>query len=184
MSRSAFAQRVIEEAGEVDGYLHIDPVSLETATTATAGKLAIVSKYEPWTMADTKSMLDHHPVAVWRNLKVTVTSRAGVFGRMVTFYGGWTAHDSPAPTTIKEMRKLRGAIMRTVGGTGDPGMWSVTSEARFDGGMSDVLKTRYNAGVRAVFYYAFTEQTLVESAPKTERFMMEFDGHYDVFGRN
>jgi len=179
----AFAQRIIEEVGPVDGYIHIDPVSLEVATTLTSGKLAIVLKYEPWTHATTKEILGHHPVAVWRQLSATISSRPGVYGRMVTFYGGWAPFDMVAPTTVREMRQLKGAIMKTVGGTGDPGMWTQTIPAQFDGSMSDVLKTRYNSGVRAVFYYAFVEQELTDKAPKTERFTIEFDGHYDVFGR-
>lgn len=180
---SAFAQRIIEEVGPVDGYLHIDPVSLETPSTSASGKLSTVFRYDPWLHTTTKAMLDHHPVAVWRNLSVTIASRPGVYGRMVTLYAGWAPQDMPAPSTIREMRSLKGAVMKTVGGTGDPGMWSQNLPAPFDGSMSDVLKTRYNTGVRAVFYYAFTEQELTEKAPKTERFTLEFDGHYDVYGR-
>lgn len=180
---TAFANRIVEEAGAVDGYLHIDLVALDKPTQIANNKLALVNRYDPWELNDTKVLLDRHPVAVWRALSVTISSRPGVFGRMVTFYGGWAAYDSPAPATIRDMRALRGAVMRTVGGVGDPGLWTQTIAATFDGGMSDVLKTRYNTGVRAVFYFAFTESELSSTAPKTERFVLEFDGHYDLYGR-
>jgi hypothetical protein len=180
---SKFAQEIIEQVGPVDGYILIDPILIATPTTITSNKLMLVSKYEPWNHAETKTLLNLHPVAVWRKLSVTVSSRAGVFGRMCTFYGGWAAADMPAPSTIAQMRSLHGAVMRTVGGTGDPGLWTQTVTANFDGTVSDVLKTRYNQGVRAVFYYAFTETNLSKEPPNTDRFSLEFDGHYDVYGR-
>jgi hypothetical protein len=180
---SAFAQRVIEETGPVDGYLLIDPVFVETATTEKAGKLGAVSRYEPWTHEKTKLMLETHPVAIWREFKVTISSRAGVFGRMCTFYGGWARADALAPTTVTGVLNLRGSVMKTVGGTGDPGMWSTTIGAPFTDGMADVLQVPYNQGVRPVFYYCFVETELTDKAPKADRFCLNFYGHFDVYGR-
>jgi len=180
---SQFLSQIIAEVGPVDGYLHVDPILLDTPTTLATSTFANVSKYQPWTVADTAAMLNRHPVAGWRSLSATVSSRPGVYGRMCTFYGGWSANDAAAPTTVREMRQLKGAVMTTVGGTGDPGMYRVVIPAPFDGTMSDVLKTRYNEGVRAVFYYCFTEIDLATSPPTADRFCIEFDGHYDVYGR-
>lgn len=178
-----FAQEIARQVGPVDGYLLIDPVMLDKPTTMKNGDLQLVSKYEPWTHDKTKTLLNLHPVAVWRRLSVTVSSMPGVFGRMVTFYGGWAAHDALPPKSLADMRALRGAVFKTVGGTGDPGLWSTTIDLSFDGTVSDVLKTRYNGGVRAVFYYAFTETPLMDKPPEAIRFSLEFDGHYDVHGR-
>jgi len=178
-----FAQEIINQVGEVDGYLLIDPIMIDKPTTFSSGKLALVSKYEPWMHDKTKVLLNLHPVAIWRRLSVTISCMPGVFGRMVTFYGGWAAHDAIPPTTLADMRALHGAVFKTVGGTGDPGLWSNTINLVFDGTVSDVLKTRYNVGVRAVFYYAFTETPLVDKPNSDARFSLEFDGHYDVYGR-
>jgi len=179
----AFSSRLIEEVGPVDGYIHIDPMQLRTATTLNATTFAVVLKYEPWTHVSTAALLAFHPVAVWRNLTANVSSREGAHGRMITIYCGWANNNMPAPTTVSGMRQLKGAFSKTFGGTGDPGMFSMNIPAPFDGTMTDTLKTPYNAGVRAVFYYCFVETNLTTSPPDADRCVIEFDGHYDVFGR-
>lgn len=183
MVASAFSQQLITQVGPVDGYLHVDPVQLRTPTTLANNTFAAVSRYEPWTHTTTQQLLQHHPVAVWRTLKATISSREGAYGRMITMYAGWSSHGAAAPTTVREMRNLKNAFTRTFGGTGDPGMFSVELAAPFDGTMTDTLKTPYNVGVRAVFYYCFVEYNLVDSPPDADRCVVEFDGHYDVYGR-
>lgn len=102
---------------------------------------------------------------------------------MITFYGGWASAGARAPITVHDMAVLKGAVMRTFGGTGDPGMFNQTADCPFDGTMTDTLNTPYNSGVRPVFYYAFTEVDLTDKAPKSPRLHLLFRGHYDVYGR-
>jgi len=179
---SAFATTLIEMVGPVDGYIHTDPISLDTATTLST-RFALVNKYEPWTMVTTKSMLSQHPVAVWRQLSAHIRSREGSYGRMVTLYCGWANHGASAPTTVRDMANLKGHFSKTFGGTGDPGMFSVSIPCPFDGTMTDVLKTPFNEGTRPVFYYCFTEVKLATEPPDAMRALIEFDGHFDVYGR-
>lgn len=179
---SAFSQQLIDQAGPVDGYLHIDPVALDTATTL-ATTFVNVSKYEPWEHDKTKVLVERHPVAVWRSLSCKISSREGSFGRMVTLYCGWSSNGASAPRTVRDMANLKGSFMRTFGGTGDPGMFSVVLSCPFDGTMTDTLAAPYNGGVRPVFYYCFTEVELTATPPDAMRAMLEFNGHYDVFGR-
>jgi hypothetical protein len=180
---SAFSELLIAQAGPVDGYLHVDPKTLETATSLTGTTFSAVSLYEPWTHTKTATLLAHHPVAVWRHLSAKIASREGSFGRMVTLYCGWAAAGMSRPTTVEDMAVLKGALTRTFGGTGDPGMFTVTIPCPFDGTMTDTLHCPYNAGVRPVFYYAFVEQKLSDKAPDTMRASITFEGHYDVYGR-
>lgn len=179
---TVFATTLIEQVGPVDGYLHVEPVSLDTPTTV-HGNFATVNRYEPWSDETTAAILQHHPLAVWRHLTARISSREGSHGRMVTLYGGWSAAGAAAPANPQHMMRLRGAIVKTFGGTGDPGMFNVNIPCPFDGTISDVLKAPYNAGVRPVFYYAFTEVELTASPPEALRASIDFDGHFDVYGR-
>jgi len=179
---SHFAESLIAMVGPVDGYYHIDPVALDTPTKLGA-KFASVAKYEPWSHKPTSDMYIRHPVAVWRHLKAIISSREGSHGRMVTLYCGWANEGAKAPETVQEMAMLKGHMSRTFGGTGDPGMFTVTIDCPFDGTMSDVGKMPYNDGARAVFYYCFTEVDLTSSPPDAMRALIEFDGRYDVYGR-
>jgi ABC-type uncharacterized transport system permease subunit len=179
---SAFSEQLIAQAGPVDGYLHIDPQPVEDATKLDKA-FGAVNRYEPWTHKQTEDLLKYHPVAVWRNLSVTIASREGSFGRMITFYGGWSSAGAAPPKTVHDMAALKSCVIRTFGGTGDPGMFNQVVPCPFDGVMTDTLNTPYNAGVRAVFYYAFTEVELTDKAPKSMRALLLFRGHYDVYGR-
>lgn len=178
-----FAERLAEEVGPFDGYLLLDPVQLRAPTTLSGVKIASVERYNPWENTATESVLVHHAAAIFRSLSVRIVSREGVYGRMCTLYCGWRAAGAPAPTTVAGMLSLKGAFSRTIGGTGDPGMFSQTIPCPFDGAMEKVLKTPYNLGVRAVFYYCFIETVLTKEPPDADRFVLEFEGHYDVFGR-
>jgi hypothetical protein len=178
-----FAEKLAEEIGPFDGYLLQDPVQLREATTLSGNKLASVSRYNPWEHSTTSTVLALHAAAIYRTLSVRIISREGVYGRMCTLYCGWRAAGANAPTTVAGMLALKGAFSRTIGGTGDPGMFSQTIPCPFDGAMEKVLKAPYNEGVRPVFYYAFVETVLTKEPPDADRFVLEFEGHFDVFGR-
>lgn len=179
---TAFAQQLITQQGSVTDYKFGDSKQLKAATDITS-VIAAVNRYEPWTNAKAKGLLEYHPVAIWTELSVDVVPRPGVFGRMCTFYGGWGAAGSPTPHTIADMVMLHGAICTTYGGVGDPGTTMATIRCQFDDTMQDLLKTPYADGGRPVFFYCFNESAIADKPIDTDRFMLVFRGTFNVYGR-
>lgn len=179
----ATATRLIAEYGGPQDYKFAGAVQIKTATTLSTvfGK---VMRYEPWTNTVANELLRHHPVAIWNSLEVRLAPCSGIYGRMCTFFGGWAAAGVVTPSTVEEMIALHGAINVTYGGTGDPGTVRVTIPCQFDDTMKDILRgpTSEN-GCRPVFFYCFTEISVVDKASDTDRFMLTFQGRYTLHGR-
>lgn len=181
---SQTAARLIAEYGGPEDYKFAGAVQLKAATTIKGSTLACVTRYEPWTNKGAADLLKYHPVAVWKELDVRLAPRAGIYGRMCTFYGGWAAAGVVTPTTVEEMVSLHGAIDVTYGGTGDPGTVRVTIKCDFDDTMKDVLRGPSSEdGTRPVFFYAFTESDVADKALDADRFMLTFRGKYTLHGR-
>jgi hypothetical protein len=181
---SQTATRLIAEYGGPEDYKFAGAVQLKTATTIKGSTLSAVTRYEPWTNKGAAELLKYHPVAIWKELEVRLAPRAGIYGRMCTFYGGWAAAGVVTPTTVEEMVSLHGAIDVTYGGTGDPGTVRVTIKCDFDDTMKDVLRgPSSEEGTRPVFFYAFTESDVADKALDADRFMMTFRGKYTLHGR-
>lgn len=178
----AFAQQLISQYAKPTVYLYDDAVQVKEATSLTTTFRA-VKKVEPWENAKTSGLLAHHPVAWWQSLKVTIVPMPGVYGRMCTFYGGWASNGVAKPATVTDMLSLHGAIVKTYGGTGDPGVISMELPCVFNDTMADILKAPYNESVRPVFYYCFLEVNLVDKPQDADRFLLHFRGEYEVQGR-
>jgi len=180
---TATAQRLIAEYGGPQDYRFAGSKQVKIATTLGA-EFGQVMRYEPWTNASAKELLKHHPVAIWKDLIVRLAPRAGIYGRMCTFYGGWAASGVTTPTTVDQMVSLHGAIDVTYGGTGDPGTVRVTIPCGFDDTMKDILKGPSSENdCRPVFFYCFTEINVIEEASDGDRFMLTFQGTYTLHGR-
>jgi hypothetical protein len=179
---SVFTEQLIAQYGPPGKYRFNDTPTTGTATTLRSGAIQNVSRVMPWQNTQAGSILAYHPVAWWSDLTVTIHALPGVYGRMCTFYGGWGAAGAPTPQTLSDMMALHGAFTRTWGGTGDPGTSSATVPCVFNDTMTDTLKTPYNDGVRAVFYYCFFETALTDKAPDSDRFMLQFVGSFNVQG--
>lgn len=180
---NAFAQQLINQYGAPGNYRFSDTVALKTATTIQNGEFGNVLVMQPWNNTVAKGILDHHPVAWWEELSVTVHPSSGAYGRMCSFYGGWSASGSPRPTTLDEILALHGAFTRTWGGTGDPGVSPISVSCNFNDTMTEVLKTPYNESVRPVFYYCFVEQALIDKVIDSDRFLLHFKGTFNVQGK-
>jgi len=177
------AARLVEEYGGQTDYKFAGAVQVKASTTLTT-QFALVNKYEPWSNADARGLLRHHPVAIWKDLSVSLAPRAGCYGRMCTFYGGWAADGADPPKTIEAMMRLHNAVDVTYGGTGDPGMTRMTLACAFDDTMKDIMKgPSSEAGCRPVFYYCFTEVDIVDKTKDSDRFMLTFQGKYTLHGR-
>jgi len=179
---SSFAQQLIDQYGDPQDYRFASAVQLKEATTLST-EFAKVLKYEPWTSSSAKNLLEFHPVAIWTSLEVRLAPRAGIYGRMCTFYGGWAASGAPTPKTVQDMVALHGAIDVTYGGTGDPGTVRVNIPCVFDDTLQDVLKAPYGDQGRPVFFYCFTEAAIIDKPGNADRFMLTFKGTYQVKGR-
>lgn len=179
---TSFANQLIEQFGGVSGYKFSAAVQLKAATSLTT-TFGAVRRFEPWASSCCRDLLQHHPVAVFSELQVRLAPRAGIYGRMCTFYGGWGASGMPTPTTVEEMVALHGAIDVTYGGTGDPGSVKTVIACNFDNTMQDVLKAPYGDGGRPVFFYCFTEADVVDKPADADRFMLTFTGQFDLHGR-
>lgn len=179
---STTANRLIAEYGGPEDYKFAAAVQLKAATTlgTTFGK---VTRFEPWENTSAKELLKYHPVAIWNSLEVRLAPRAGIYGRMCTFYGGWAASGIDTPTTVEQMISLHGAIDVTYGGTGDPGTVRVSIPCEFDDTMKDLLKTPEAIGSRPVFFYCFTEADVIDKPKDADRFMLTFRGTYLLKGR-
>jgi len=177
-----FATQLVEQYGGQENYKFSAAKQLKAATTLTT-LFGSVTRFEPWTAAAAKDLLRHHPVAIWESLEVRLAPRAGIYGRMCTFYGGWGASGMPTPTTVEDMVALHGAIDVTYGGTGDPGTIRVSIPCAFDNTMQDVLKAPYGDQGRPVFFYCFTETAVVDKVTDADRFMLTFRGSYVLKGR-
>lgn len=179
----ATASRLIAEFGGPEDYKFAAAVQVKTATTVGA-TFSKVTRFEPWGNTNAKELLKHHPVAIWKELEVRLAPRAGIYGRMCTFYGGWAAAEMATPTTVEDMVALHGAIDVTYGGTGDPGTVKVAIPCVFDDTMKDILKspTGDNSS-RPVFFYAFTEISVIDKPQDADRFMLTFKGKYTLHGR-
>lgn len=178
---SNIAQDLITKIGDIADYKFSRALMLSTATTTTA---FAVTRFEPWTETKAKSLLDHHPLAVWSEVTCRVAPMAGVYGRMVTFYGGWAASGVSTPTTVEGMLTLNNAVYRTYGGTGDPGMMEAEIRCVFDNTMTDLLKTPEFESLRPVFFYCFVETDVVAALANTSpRFQLVWTGKYKLFGR-
>lgn len=178
---STTAARLIAEYGTQRDYKFASSVQVKKATTG--GSTITVVRYQPWENTKAKELLKHHPVAVWKELVMSLAPRPGIYGRMCTFYGGWAAQDVETPTTVDEMIALHGAIDVTYGGTGDPGTVRVSIPCVFDDTMKDLLKGPDNNGSRPVFFYCFTEVDVIDKPADADRFMMTFRGIYELHGR-
>lgn len=177
-----FATQLIEQYGGAEDYKFATAVQLKTATTL-GQTFGIVTRFEPWTNTKAKELLAYHPVAIWVSLRVQLEPRAGIYGRMCTFYGGWGASSMPAPTTVGDMVSLHGAVSSSYGGTGDPGTVKVDIPCNFDNTMQDILKAPYGDGARPVFFYCFIETDVVDKPADADRFMLTFRGSFIVKGR-
>jgi hypothetical protein len=182
---SATSSRLIAEYGGPEDYKFAGAVQLKKdATTLTASNLGTVARYTPWTNRSAQELLRHHPVAIWKELEVRLAPRAGIYGRMCTFYGGWAADGVKTPDTIEEMVSLHGAVDVTYGGTGDPGTVRIAIRCDFDDTMKDILKGPTSEdGARPVFFYAFTESDVTDKPLDADRFMLTFRGKYTLHGR-
>lgn len=183
---SGLATFVRSVAGDSQGtFLFYDAVGVNTATSITSGRPGVISAYQPWTHATTKTILDLHPAAIWSELVVRVVPGPGVFGRAVVLHCGWGHDGDAAPTTIAGMTQLSGYSGHTYGGAADPGEADRTFRAIFNEGRSDVLKMRYwPVGGRVVFYYCFTEAKFGVTQVDGDRFTLNFSGQFEVLGRN
>ncbi len=179
---SNFANQLIEHYGTPTNYKLSAAKALKTSTKLTT-EFTSVQCYEPWNDVAIKPMLDLHPVAIWEELHVTLAPNTGVYGRMCTFYGGWSSQAAPRPTTLADMVALHNSIYKTYGGTGDPGVQQVTIPCPVQENNMDILKAPYGDGVRPVFYYCFTEHDLVTAVKDADRFTLLFKGTYQVKGR-
>jgi hypothetical protein len=183
MMPSTTASRLINEYGGPEDYKFAGAVQVKAATTLTTS-FGKVTRYEPWNNVGAQELLRHHPVAVWKELEVRLAPRAGIYGRMCTFYGGWAAAGVETPSTVEQMIALHGAIDVTYGGTGDPGTVRVGIPCAFDDTMKDILKGPSSEdGCRPVFFYTFTEVDVVTGAKDGDRFMLTFQGKYTLHGR-
>jgi hypothetical protein len=178
---STTANRLIEEYGSQKDYKFAAAVQVKTATKP--GTHIDVVRYQPWDNPKARQLLQHHPVAIWKDLVMSLAPRSGIYGRMCTFYGGWAANDVPTPTTVDEMISLHGAIDVTYGGTGDPGTVKVAIPCDFDDTMKDLLKGPECGGSRPVFFYCFTEINVIDKPSEADRFMMTFRGTFELHGR-
>jgi len=179
----ATANRLIAEYGGPGAYKFAGAVQVKVATTL-GTTFGSVTRYEPWGNTKAKTLLEHHPVAIWESLSVRLAPRAGIYGRMCTFYGGWAASGVKTPTTVEEMVALHGAIDVTYGGTGDPGTVKVSIPCEFDDTMKDILRGPSSEdGCRPVFFYCFVETDVVDKAKDADRFMLTFVGAYTLHGR-
>lgn len=178
-----FAEQLIEQYGTPTDYRFAAVLMLSNAQAVTGTKFNLVNKFEPWTEERTKSLLGFHPVAIWNRLEVRIAPRAGVFGRMCTFYGGWAPSGVKAPTTVEEMMALHNAVDVTYGGAGDPGLIRQVIACPFDDTLQDILKAPYGDASRPVFYYAFSEVDVVTTVKEAPRFMLTFQGSYVLKGR-
>jgi len=181
-SISKTAERFIAEYGGPEDYKFAAAIQLKTAT-ALDTVFGNVTRYEPWNNVAAKGLLDHHPVAIWRELAVRLEPRGGIYGRMCTFYGGWAASGVATPTTVSEMIGLNNSISITYGGTGDPGTIKADIKCPFDMTMKDLLKAPDNEAARPVFFYCFTELDVVKDKADADRFMLTFRGRYTLHGR-
>lgn len=179
---TAFANSLIEQYGSIEDYKFSAAIQLKTATSLST-EFGRVMRFEPWEHKSAKTLLEYHMVAIWNSLEVRLAPRAGVYGRMCSFYGGWGASSMPTPKTVEDMVALHGAIDVTYGGTGDPGTIRVNIPCNFDNTMQDILKTPYGDGVRPVFFYCFTESDVVDKPIDADRFMLTFQGSYILKGR-
>lgn len=179
---SAFAQQLITQYAKPEFYVHSETVQVKMPV-ALADIFSQINLVQPWVSIKTAGLLVHHPVAWWRSLSVGIVPMPGVYGRMCTFYGGWAASGSARPTTVSDMLALHGAVVKTYGGTGDPGVTSLTVPCPFDDTMADILKTPYNNSVRPVYYYCFIEVNLIDKPQDADRFLLHFRGEYEVQGR-
>jgi len=177
-----FAESLIQQYGTVEDYKFSAALQLKTATTLSA-EFGKVMRFEPWENKSAKALLAFHPVAIWKQLEVRLAPRAGVYGRMCSFYGGWGAAEMKTPETVEEMVALHGAIDVTYGGTGDPGSVRTDIPCMFDNTMQDILKSPYGDGSRPVFFYCFTESSVVDKVADADRFMLTFKGSYILKGR-
>lgn len=157
---TAFVRQLLEQYSEPVSYLHSQTIQSKKPTSLSS-VFGLVNMVQPWNSKAVADLLVYQPAAVWLNLSVDVFPLAGIYGRMCTFYGGWGASGGNAPTTVSEMLALNGAVIKSFGGTGDPGTISIHSICPFNDTMADVLKTPYNEGVRPVYYYCFTELALI-----------------------
>jgi len=177
-----FAESLIQQYGTVEDYKFSAALQLKTATTLNT-EFGKVMRFEPWENKSAKALLAFHPVAIWKQLEVRLAPRAGVYGRMCSFYGGWGAAEMKTPETVEEMVALHGAIDVTYGGTGDPGSVRTDIPCMFDNTMQDILKSPYGDGSRPVFFYCFTESSVVDKVADADRFMLTFKGSYILKGR-
>lgn len=180
---SAFTQQLIDHYGPPGSYRYNEVVMVKQASSATTAGVSHINRLEPWSSTGVAGILQHHPVAWWDNLSVSIQAMPGVYGRMCTFYGGWASAGTAAPTSIEAMLQLQGSFTRTWGGTGDPGTTNAVIPCTFNATMSDVMKTPYNEGVRPVFYYFFLEVELIDKAKDSDRFLLHFNGTFDVQGK-
>lgn len=180
---SVFSQQLIQQYGGVTDYRFSSIKQLKTATTLSGTAFASVLRFEPWEEESIKPLLDLHPVAVWSELSMKLAPRAGIFGRMCTFYGGWSAAGAPTPKSVADMMRLNGAVGITYGGTGDPGTIATQITCAFDHTMQDILKSPYGDTVRPVFFYCFIENSVLSTAADADRFMISFTGKFHVHGR-
>lgn len=180
---SVTANRLIAEHEGPTDYRFAATAQVKTPTSL-GTTFGTVKRYEPWTNIAAKELLKHHPIAVWNELSVSLTPRAGIFGRMCTFYGGWSASGADAPTTPEGMVNLHNAVDFTYGGVGDPNTVQLKIECSFDDTMKDILKaTKSEEDARPVFYYCFTETEVAKDLKDSDRFMLTFRGKYNLFGR-
>jgi len=180
---SGTSARLIAEYGGQEAYKFTDAVQVITATTLSSTFDRVV-RYEPWRNADASELLKHHPIAIWKEIRMHLAPRGGIYGRMCTFYGGWAAAGVPTPTTVQDMIKLHGAVNVTYGGTGDPGTIKVSIPCPFNNTMKDILKgTVSEDAARPVFFYCFTEIAVVDKLSNADRFMITFEGEYTLHGR-
>jgi hypothetical protein len=179
---SAFATQLIDQFGGPEDYKFSAALQLKTATSLSSS-FGAVTRFEPWNNTAAKELLKHHPVAIWTDLEVRLAPRAGIYGRMCTFYGGWAAAGVVTPTTVEEMVALHNAVDVTYGGTGDPGTIRASIPCNFDTTMQDILKAPYGDSGRPVFFYCFTEAAVVDKPVDADRFMLTFRGRYQLKGR-
>lgn len=179
----ATAARLIAEYGNQEDYKFAGAVQIKTATTLTT-VFGRVMRYEPWTNETAGELLKHHPVAIWKSLRVNLAPRPGIYGRMCTFYGGWAAAGVVTPRTVEEMVALHGAVDCTYGGTGDPGTVKVSIPCAFDDTMKNIFRGPSSEDAcRPVFFYCFTETNVVDKVGDSDRFMLTFQGTFTLHGR-
>jgi len=179
---STFAEQLIAQYGGPEDYKFAVAKQLKVPTTLSS-TFGQVLRFEPWNDPSAATLLSLHPVAIWSELSVRLAPRAGIYGRMCTFYGGWAASGVATPTTVGDMVSLHSAIDVTYGGTGDPGTVKVSIPCIFDNTMQDILKAPYGETGRPVFFYCFIENPVVDKVADADRFMLTFTGKFQVKGR-